>query len=46
MEESGLSNKSFTKTLCIFIDILPDGNKLPESTAAAKKLICPLGLEV
>jgi hypothetical protein len=27
--ESGLSDKRFTKMLCIFKDILPDGNKLP-----------------
>ena len=26
--------------------MLPDGNELPQSTAAAKKVICPLGLEV
>ena len=44
--ESGLSDKSFTKVLSIFKDMLPDDNELPESTVVAKKVICPLGLEV
>jgi hypothetical protein len=44
-EESRLSDKIFTM-LCIFNDILLDGNKIPESTTAMKKVICPLGLEV
>ncbi|KAD6796350.1 hypothetical protein E3N88_07246 [Mikania micrantha] len=42
----GWSDKSFTDLLVILHDMLPDGNELPISTYQAKKLMCPMGLEV
>ena len=44
--ESGLSNKGFTDLLGLYKDILPDDNVLPKSTNKAKKVVCPLELEV
>jgi hypothetical protein len=44
--ECGLSNRSFTKMLSIFKDVLPDGNEFLESMTTAKKIISILGLEV
>jgi hypothetical protein len=43
---SNWSDVSFTKLLRLIADILPEGNGLPTSTYKAKKVICPLGLEV
>ena len=40
------SDKSFTDLLCLLGDMLPEGNELPANTYRAKKVICPLGLEV
>ena len=40
------SDTSFTKLLVLLEDILPEGNVLPTTTYKAKKVICPLGLEV
>jgi hypothetical protein len=44
--ESDLSNKGFKKLLKIMKKILPKDNELPASTYEAKKIVCPLGLEV
>jgi len=44
--ENGLSNKGFTELLGLFKDILPKDNVLPKSTNEAKKVVCPLELEV
>ena len=43
---NGLSNKGFTEILGIFKDILPVDNVLPRSMNEAKKIVCPLELEV
>ncbi|XP_022002359.1 uncharacterized protein LOC110899776 [Helianthus annuus] len=42
----GWSDKSFTDLLVLLHDILPKGNELPISLYRAKKLTCPMGLEV
>ncbi|KAD3336088.1 hypothetical protein E3N88_31607 [Mikania micrantha] len=42
----GWSDKSFANLLVILHDMLPEGNELPISTYEAKKLMCPMGLEV
>jgi hypothetical protein len=44
--ETGLSGKGFEKLLNIMKKKLPKDNELPDSTYEAKKVICPLGLEV
>jgi hypothetical protein len=44
--ETGLSNKGFEKLLKIVKKMLPKDNELPASTYEAKKIVCPLGLEV
>jgi hypothetical protein len=41
-----LSDKGFEKLLKIVKEMLPKDNKLPASTYEAKKIVCPLGLEV
>ena len=43
---NGLSNKGFTEMLGLFKEILPEDNVLPRSTNEAKKIVCPLELEV
>jgi hypothetical protein len=43
--ETGLSDKGFEKLLKI-MKKLPKDNELPDSTYEAKKVLCPLGLEV
>jgi hypothetical protein len=43
---TGLSDKRFEKLLKIVKKMLPKDNELPASTYKAKKIICPLGLEV
>jgi hypothetical protein len=40
------SDKSFTDLLDMVHDMLPEGNELPVSFYQAKKLMCPMGLEV
>nr|CAE05681.2 OSJNBa0065B15.4 [Oryza sativa Japonica Group] len=40
------SDKTFGDLLKLVKSILPEGNKLPETTYEAKKIVCPLGLEV
>ena len=44
--ENGVSDKGFEKLLKMIKKMLPKDNELPESTYEAKKIICPLGLEV
>ncbi|KAJ0508051.1 putative Transposase-associated domain-containing protein [Helianthus annuus] len=44
--KNGWSDKSFTNLLVLLHDMLPEGNELPISTYQAKKLMCPMGLEV
>ena len=44
--ESSLSKKAFTQLLTLFKDILPEDNVLPKSMNEAKKIVCPLELEV
>ncbi|KAJ0463346.1 putative Transposase-associated domain-containing protein [Helianthus annuus] len=44
--KNGWSDKSFTSLLVILHDMLPEDNELPISTYQAKKLMCPMGLEV
>ena len=46
MAENGLSDKGFEKLLKIIKKMLPKDNELPASTYEAKKVICPLGLDV
>ena len=40
------SGKSFTELLKLLIKMLPGGNKFPDSTYHAMKLLCPLSMEV
>src|SRR3954462_15419713 len=44
--EYGIPDKGFWKVLKIFKKRLPKDNELPDNTYEAKKLVCPLGLEV
>nr|AAX92775.1 transposon protein, putative, CACTA, En/Spm sub-class [Oryza sativa Japonica Group]ABA93319.1 transposon protein, putative, CACTA, En/Spm sub-class [Oryza sativa Japonica Group] len=44
--KNGVSDKSFGDLLKLVKNILPEGNKLPETTYEAKKIVCPLGLVV
>ena len=44
--ENGISDKGFGKLLVMIKNMLPKDNKLPESTYEAKKVVCPLDLEV
>ena len=42
----GWTNKSFKQLLDLLKDMLPERNQVAESVYEAKKIICPLGLEV
>jgi hypothetical protein len=44
--EPGVTDSSFEKLLILMKKILPRKNELPASTYEAKKLVCPLGLDV
>jgi hypothetical protein len=44
--EEGLSDSGFEKLLKMMRNTLPKDNELPTSTYEAKKIVCPLGLEV
>nr|AAV43864.1 putative polyprotein [Oryza sativa Japonica Group] len=44
--KNGVSDKAFGDLLKLIKNILPGENKLPETTYEAKKIVCPLGLEV
>ncbi|XP_071708619.1 uncharacterized protein [Rutidosis leptorrhynchoides] len=47
MEDNVADNDtSFTSLLELLNKMLPEGNKLPVSTYQAKKLMCPMGLEI
>ena len=41
-----MSDKEFEELLKLIKNLLPEGNTLPETTYKARKLVCPLGLEV
>ncbi|KAJ9545766.1 hypothetical protein OSB04_025473 [Centaurea solstitialis] len=43
---NGWSDKSFTSLLEILHEMLPEDNELPVSLYQAKKLMCPMGLEI
>ena len=43
---NGLSNKGFTEMLGLLKETLPEDSVLPRSTNEAKKIVCPLELEV
>jgi hypothetical protein len=45
-EDHGWSNKSFKHLLDVLRDMLPKGNQIAEFVYEAKKIICPLGIEV
>nr|ABA96304.1 transposon protein, putative, CACTA, En/Spm sub-class [Oryza sativa Japonica Group] len=45
-KKNGVSDKAFGKLLKLLKNILPEGNKLFETTYEAKKLVYSLGLEV
>jgi len=40
------TDRSFKALLDLLHDMLPEGNEIPRSTYDAKKIICPMGLEV
>ena len=44
--ECAISDSSFEKLLKMMKNMLPKDNVLPASTYEAKKVVCPLGLEV
>ncbi|XP_063949039.1 uncharacterized protein LOC108203290 [Daucus carota subsp. sativus] len=44
--KNGWSDKSFTEMLKLLADILPLKNELPTSTYEAKKILCPMGMNV
>jgi hypothetical protein len=44
--DHGWSNKSFKHLMDVLRDMLPEGNQIAESVYEAKKIICPLGIEV
>ena len=44
--ENAVPDKGFEKLFKILKNKLPNDNELPDSTYAAKKVVCPLGLEV
>ena len=43
---NGVTDKGFEELLGIIKNMLPEGNELPSTTYEAKKVVCPLGLEV
>ena len=44
--DNGVSDKRFEKLLIMLKKMLPKDNELPASMCEAKKVVCPLGLEV
>jgi hypothetical protein len=44
--ENGVTDSAFEKLLVLMKKMLPRKNELPASTYEAKKLVCPLGLDV
>ena len=43
---NGVSDKGFVELLGLVKKMLPEGNELPPTTYEAKKVVCPLGLDV
>ena len=43
---NGVSDKGFEELLGIVKNMLLEGNELPPTTYEAKKVVCPLGLDV
>jgi hypothetical protein len=43
---NGITDKGFEELLGIIKNMLPEGNELPSTTYEAKKIVCPLGLDV
>ena len=43
---NGVSDKGFEELLGLVKKMLPEGNELPPTTYEAKKVVCPLGLDV
>ena len=43
---NGVTDKGFGELLGIVKNMLPEENELPSTTYEAKKVVCPLGLEV
>ena len=43
---NGVTDKGFEELLGIVKNMLPVGNELSSTTYEAKKVVCPLGLEV
>jgi len=43
---NGVTDKGFGELLKLVKNMLPEGNELPSSTYEAKKIVCPLGLDV
>ena len=41
----GWTDKSFTELLELLKEMLPEGNTLPNRNYAAKKILCPMGME-
>jgi hypothetical protein len=46
MASNGWFDKGFNELLQFLNDLLPKANVLPRSTYQAKKIVCPLVLEV
>ncbi|KAL8147930.1 hypothetical protein AgCh_005309 [Apium graveolens] len=44
--KNGWSDKSFTEMLKLLAEMLPAKNELPTSTYEAKKILCPMGMNV
>ncbi|XP_074321844.1 uncharacterized protein LOC141659024 [Apium graveolens] len=44
--KNGWSDKSFTEMLKLLAEMLPVKNELPTSTYEAKKILCPMGMNV
>ena len=43
---NGVSDKGFGELLGLIKKMLLEGNELPPTTYEAKKVVCPLGLDV
>ena len=44
--ENGVTDKGFEKLLIMLKKVLPKDNEMPDSMYGAKKVVCPLGLQV
>jgi hypothetical protein len=43
---NGVTDEQFEELLGVIKNMLPEDNELPSTTDKAKKVVCPLGLEV